>query len=174
MCIIASLFHSSAIFLVLLYPIINMKKNTVKRIILVLIIGIVLFLNVDFIENNLLYSGSLSFLDSYTKYMNYGKGLNNYVYFSICMINMFILLFMSIKSKYNLNSNNNSIKIIYLSLAMVFSLISTKSFAFARFSTYFLPVIILTIPEILCFFEKKDRLIISFIIILLMLYIVIV
>lgn len=169
-CLFASLFHKSAILLILLYPLLNIEKVTFKRLLIIIISGLIILANLGFIEQNIIYSGDIDLFSDYSRYANYEKGLSNYVYPIICFVNFLMLLWISKISNYDLKEKNNSIEFLYLLLALLFSLISIKSFAFARFSIYFLPIIMLTIPKAINLFRKKDKLVVSMIICLLLFY----
>lgn len=170
-CVIASMFHTSAVMLIFLYPFVNIGKASIKKFILTIIIGIIIAININYIEINFLYSNGISIFEEYSKYQNYNLGISNYMNFSICLTNFIIMIWLILKHKYILERRDENVKSNLLVIAIIFSFISTKSFAFARFSMYFMPIILLTIPDMLEVVRKKDRSIILPIIYLILLFV---
>ena len=159
-CIIAALFHSSAIFLILLYPLLRKNDKVIKKQLIILGIGLLAILHYAHILRFLL-SGKFVVLDTYSKYSDYSQGVANYVYPTICGLTLFVLNFYFKNLKHN---KENGIKIIYLSLALILSILSMKSFIFYRYCIYFLPSLILALPIILELFKKSNRLFIKIVI----------
>lgn len=166
-CVISFLFHSSAIFLILLYPILRNNQKLIKKELIILGIGIITVINSSTLLQ-LILSSKYVVLDQYSKYINYANGVSNYVYPAICTTVLLLLNY--IMAKKNVIEDEAE-KIVYLCIALVFSILSMKSIVFYRFCIYLLPALILTIPIVLESFKKKDRAIVLEFICLILCYI---
>jgi len=151
--VIASLFHSSAIILLFIYPFINMKLSITKKTMLLIIIAIIITL---LISSGMYEELLIKFVPDYElKYENIGSELNsNYTVFGISILT-FVMLYMLDTAKQNLVKKDNP-EYMYLLLLCLFSYIATLHPTLGRMLQYFMPAIPLIVPTILYYEKGKD------------------
>lgn len=158
--LIASLFHSSALFLIVIYPFVNIKLDMKKKIIYLSIFTVILSLVayfkldyriISFFDKSLIFKYPIELQNSLH---------SNYTVFIISMC--CLLCIMYFMDSYKKIDNNYNINICYLLLLVSVSFIATKSSLFCRLLQYFLPAMMLIIPSIINIFEKKLKLLAKF------------
>ena len=164
--LLASSFHNTAFFLIIIYPILNSDKFKVKgNIYTIIISGIILFfLSSRFIESLYKLSNLLGF-NYAIKYENYTGNVGNYTSFIISLFT-FIILIIGNKEIKKKNYDDRMLKIsaIYLILFVVMSLLSTKSYIFNRINLYFIGSLMLTFPYLINIFENRSKILVEYII----------
>lgn len=166
--LISASFHDSAIFLILVYPLLrNGNKNKNKEIVF-WIIGIAIYFSFNSILNQIfLFSEKIGmgYLSKYgSKELNYQTG--NLVAFIITIF-VYILLKLNKKDKVD---ENNKFTLYLLSLSILFNILNTKNIIFSRYSVYFFPSILLAIPDTVDIFKEKNKMIYKIIITILVTY----
>lgn len=156
LCIfVACTFHKTAIITIPMYFILNMKLNK-KNIIIVSLTILMLYVGLDTI---LLKVNSIFNINT-TKYLNYFNkddtiGANGYAYSIITMMTLLIILFT--KKQYLLKNEHGKEDIIMLVFMLEFSIMGINSMIFSRLQLYFLPYLVVIIPNILKVIIKKQR-----------------
>lgn len=156
LCIfIACTFHKTAIITIPMYFILNMKLNK-KNIIIVSLTILMLYVGLDTI---LLKANSIFNINT-TKYLNYFNkddtiGAKGYAYSIITMMTLLIILFT--KKQYLLKNEHGKEDIIMLVIMLAFSIMGINSMIFSRLQLYFLPYLVVIIPNILKVIIKKQR-----------------
>ena len=145
------------------YFILNMKLNK-KNMIIVSLAIIMLYIGLD----TFLIKVSSIFGINTTKYLKYLKvddtvGTNGYAYSIIIMLTLLIILFT--KKQYLLKNKHGKEDIIMLVLMLVFSIMGINSMIFSRLQLYFIPYIVVVIPNILNVIVKNQRRVIYILII---------
>lgn len=156
LCIlIACAFHKTAIITIPMYFALNMKLNK-KNIIIVSLTILMLYVGL----NTILLKANSIFNINTTKYLNYFNkddtiGTNGYAYSVITMMTLLIILFT--KKQYLLKNEHGKEDIIMLVFMLVFSIMGINSMVFSRLQLYFLPYLVVIIPNILKVIIKKQR-----------------
>lgn len=164
--IIASFFHQSAIICLLFMPLYKAKftKKSVMYGIVILIIGLLCYKP---IINGITYIMNLLGLNAnknYSEYLSsktYGTGifnldtLSNYIVSgAIFMVCYYYIIYLCPKHKNEDFSNF----LTYMSMVyFIISLISSKMIIIARLEYYFLPFILISIPEALSYSKKSQN-----------------
>lgn len=154
--IIASLFHRTAIILLLLYPVINTKfRNTYKKLYIVIIIFIYLF--ADEIIRYIFSAFGTGRLFSF-------GGIGNDELFIL-----FIFVAGLILNKIKKNNKLFENLLLLVSISLIIQLLSTYHYFFARFNYYFSYYIIIFVPmlfkeflEVTSMKNKYQRFLIQF------------
>lgn len=158
MILIASLFHNSALILIVVYPFINIKLPIRKKI-LIATLGTA-FLTIAIKYKLDLYFISLIDSTYLLKYKEVSKELlSNYTVFIISM--SCLLAIIIFKEKYKQRSKNWNLEISYLIMLISISFLSTKSALCGRFLQYLLPSLMLVIQGIINVFDSKLKKIMS-------------
>jgi len=154
MILLASTFHASALFLILLYPVLNSNIKIYKRILFAVIL-VVLLLSSDF-TMALLANTKIVDSNFYNRYVS-GKmeSQSNYVIFCIALINLLIILF-NIKT-YKKNSEYWSIELNYLILLCAFSFAAPTHIIYNRAVIYFTPALLITVPNTISLVKREYR-----------------
>lgn len=151
--IIAALFHSSSLILLLIYPFVNIKIKMKYKLLILVGIGI---LATIFIKGGIYQYILVKFLPYYEyKYLNIGSELNsNYTVFLISTtILTVIYVFKEIREKLVKNDNT---EYMYMLLLLLFSYLATMHPTLGRLLQYFMPAVPLIIPHaIKCITDKK-------------------
>lgn len=151
--LIASLFHNSAIILIILYPFVNIKKD--KHILKIIICGIVGIIATILIKQGILIDFIYKIAPLYAqKHQNLGSELNaNYTVF---IISTAILSFIMInRNTYNYIKEKYNYQLSYLILLCLFAFLATQNFMINRMLQYFMPAIPLVVPNVLDTIENK-------------------
>lgn len=163
--VIASLFHSSALFMLLVYPFVNIKVDIlIKEVVIVLsVVAFVVLVNLGVYEEL-----CIKYVPYYSiKYEGVGTKLNsNYTVFGVAMSTFIMLCFFK-SSREHLVVSDNPIY-VYLLLLILFSYIATLHATLGRMLQYFMPAVALAIPSTLCFAkgEKLQKIACSAVIVL--------
>ncbi len=156
---LATLIHSSAIALIILYPI--MKTNCKLRYrILVLVVLAVIFKS-DFVIRYIL--NKFSTIDNTYLHRYYGTkniSQSNLVVFGIAII-VLIATLINIK-KYDINQKSRNVKINYLLLTAFVGFIAPYHLIYSRMLFYFMPSIMLSVPEVFLLYDKDLSMIIKY------------
>jgi len=158
--LIASSFHLTALLMLFMYFILNVKFKNKTRIITIL--SFFIFSKaIDWIKiiTNItqmffpLYYQRYIVPDSYLLTAKAGS------FFPILLATVMFVFYIVFKK--NVIKENNTekynFKINLCMVVLIFSIINTIGSLFARVSAYFLPLIILLIPDVLLAFDKKSR-----------------
>lgn len=155
MILIASLFHNSAIGLLIVYPIINFNMDLKKKIKIETILTIIIYISLSFKLDVYL----ISIIDKtyLLKYINTKDGAlyANYTVFIISLL-CFAMMILQ-RKKYKEMIKNYKIDYNYVMLLIIISLLATKSALACRFQQYFMPSLMLAIPGIVNTFEGKKK-----------------
>lgn len=167
--IIASLFHDSAILLLLLYPLLNINREKKYKDMILAIGGVLAFIFFNAIISFLLNTSELFGLGYSTKYENVSLGyqVGN---FTNLIITIGIYIIIKLKKDNKDEKQDIDIYVNYLILAIIFSLLSTTSFVFNRLNIYFSPSILICMPLASNIFLKRYRLIFNIFIIIVYVY----
>lgn len=161
--IFASLFHSSAIIMILIYFIVNHKIISIQNLIkLIIFIG-------GFILYNYTIKIFFDFLQT-TKYANYinefaktGHGVNT---LRVLVYLAPVLLIVLMYKKINLNINiKDSIVFNLCLIGFLIMLLGKKHAYFARMCVFFEPYYLLLIPNLVLTFKDKERRIMYYLIV---------
>lgn len=158
---IASLFHDTAITLLLLYPVLNSKIKLIKKEIIFMIIGFIMFFGYKQIVVPMLQvteTIGFDYLDKYSsKSSSYETG-------NLTAVIITLLIYISLKIEQHIKKNLD-VKIdkilVFLLVALIFNLLGTKNLFFNRMSIYFWVSIIIAAPIAVKMFNKEDRKIIN-------------
>ncbi len=167
---IASTFHITSIALLLVYPALNLKNKVINQQIIIIISGIIMYLNSSLIIQFLLDKSSFLGINYIVKYGNVVGTTSNY---TCLIINIFILIALNISyfSEGKKEFNQYIKKVIILTcLSLILCLLSTKSFIFNRFSIYFLTSIMISLPTAINVFNSKSKPFVKFCILGLLLF----
>lgn len=156
----ASTFHLSAIPLAVVPLFFGKKRNYNREILVIVIVSIIITMKPD-IVNGIIFSNRIGIFDKYAIYFDRETGYSNYVYPT--MLGLSCLLCYFFRSKLTGYSNMREILVLSV-LAFAVSLVSMRSFVFARFLLYFLPMLLLCIPLVLKVFDGRDRALARFVI----------
>jgi len=158
MILLASLFHSSALILILVYPFINIKLSKKIKLIITMVVTVLLTIAVKYnLDLTIISKLDPSYIYKYEKIT---EGMfSNYTVFIIATC--CFLAIMLFKDKYKKNAKNWNLEINYLIMLMAVSFLATKSVLCGRFLQYFLPALMLVIPGIINVFNKKFKKIVS-------------
>lgn len=152
--VIASMFHSSAIILIFIYPFVNSKFKVSTKTFAAVAIAIVSTIVVKLgVYEQLL----IKYVPNYIyKYAGIGSELNsNYTVFIITLFVFCItIVFKCIKKQ--LFFTNNS-KFMYLILLLLFSYLATLHPTLGRMIQYFMPAVTLMLPEQLEILKKENH-----------------
>ena len=154
MILFASTFHASGLFLIALYPVLNNNLKLYKRVLIIVILIIlltssnftmILLSNTKTIDNNF-----------YSRYISgeYGSQ-SNYVVFYIALINLIIIL-LNIKT-YKKQHEYWNIEINYLMLLCAFAFAAPTHIIYNRAVIYFMPALLVTIPNMIDLIKGKNR-----------------
>lgn len=151
--LIASLFHSSAVVLIVLPFLLNVKWKVRYRILALILLSILL------INNSVIYFIMEQFSIIDESYLNrYWETENisasNYTVFIISLMVLILILFNYSKFK---ESTNYNIKINYLLLLVFVSFIAPAHLIYSRFLHYFLPAMLISVPEVFSFFKGTSN-----------------
>ncbi|MGM9877704.1 MAG: EpsG family protein [Bacilli bacterium] len=152
--LLASSFHTSAIFLLLVYPFVNMKCSKKKKVIITIIATMVLFV---ILQNRLeLYIISLIDYSYYIRYINLlDLPKSNYTCF---IISLFYLMAVFYFYKKGLNKKKYiNLKIDYLLMFCCLSLASTQSPFCNRFMQYFMPALMFITPDLIAMIYNNKK-----------------
>lgn len=170
LCIaIASIFHKTALLTIPIYFIFQMKINIKNLAILICGLLVVVWQ----FENIITFIGSVLNMNI-TKYLLYfdnttSTGSNGYAYVIIVLLLLCIIAFTY--KKYIKENEQGKNQILILILAGIISLAGTNSMIFGRLQLYFIPIIIVVIPNILKLIPQRQRRVAYFLIVILgMLY----
>lgn len=159
MILLASTFHASGLFLIVLYPLLNSNFKLYKRILFIIIL-IILLTSSDF---TIILLNNTKMIDSnfYNRYIS-GKysSPSNYVVFFIAFVNLIIIL-LNIKT-YKKQFEYWNIEINYLILLCAFSFAAPTHIIYNRAVIYFMPALLVTIPNIIDLTKDKYKNIVYF------------
>lgn len=157
--LIASLFHASALFLLLVYPMLNCNFKFKKRIIIILILTMLMMSS----EFTLELLSKASIIDRRV-YNRYASGMIssqfNYTIFCISMMNLAIIL-CNFK-KYKTQNQYWNMELNYLLLLCAFAFVAPTHIIYSRAIIYFMPALLITIPKILDLVQAQSRKLIYF------------
>lgn len=148
---IASLFHLSALVVLIIYFFANCKFNMRKKIILCLIVAVVLC---SPLANSLIKLYSNIGENYYEKYVNAQSSASNYVMLAISVVNFGSILFFKRKKTM---SNEENIENSLLLLLVVFAFLAPINIFFSRMVIYFEPILLITIPKLIDLFKKNSQ-----------------
>lgn len=149
--IIASLFHNSAIVLLLVYPFINCNIDFRKKIKIMGFVTILMYCCLYFKLD--IYIVSLIDKTYLIKYLNTKDG-TLYANFTVFIISMLCFLIMIIqKNAYKKQIKNYNIDYNFMLLLVIISLMATRSALACRFQQYFMPALMMSIPGIIKTFD---------------------
>ena len=150
--LIATQFHSSAIYLILVYPFMYIKlKPSIKGTILALFaFGFTILVRMGIYESLL-----INYFEGYAqKYENIGNELNsNYTVFIISMLVLLVIHFF--KAIRNNMLEKGKIEYLYLQLLCLFAYLATLHPTLGRELQYFMPAITLVIPKTFEFIKDE-------------------
>lgn len=165
--LIATTFHTTAILMLPIYFIINMKLNLKNIITLISIV----FIIIGSFETIINLSGTMLGIGNTSHYLMYfeegvdGGGANGYAYFIIGTLALLAILL--VKNKYISDNTYGKQQILLLIIAIIITLYGIQNFIFARLQLYLIPIIVVCIPNILNTIKKRERKLVYFIIIIL-------
>lgn len=155
MILIASLFHNSAIGLLIVYPVVNLNIDLKKKIILEFLLTFLIYISLSFKLD--VYLISLIDKTYLLKYLNTKDGAL-YANYTVFIISSFCFIMMYLqRKKYKENVQNYKVDYNYIMLLIITSLLATKSALACRFQQYFMPSLMLAIPGIVNTFEGKKK-----------------
>lgn len=152
--VIASFFHSSALFLIVLYPVLNLRMSLIRKGIFIIGFSILIKLAFDYIFIPLLQLSAGLGMDYLQKYQSAMElDLGNYMPFIICTL-VAIGLTMVHLCKLTTTSEEKYITYVYMSVGT--TLLNPVNIIFNRMSVYFFVSLILGFPIFLNLIEKKE------------------
>lgn len=166
---ISSVFHKTALLTIPVYFLFKMKTNSKNLTILIGVLSIVIWQ----FENIITVLGKVLNLNI-EKYLLYfddtsSVGSNGYAYVVMVLLLLCIILFTY--KKYLRENERGKEQILMLILAGVISLAGATNMIFGRLQLYFIPIIIVVIPNILKLIPQRQRQVAYFLVIILgMLY----
>lgn len=166
---LASVFHKTALLTIPIYFVFRMKINLKN---LAILIGGLSVVVLQF-ENIITFAGQLLNLNI-EKYLLYfdatsSAGSNGYAY-AIMVVVLLCIILLTYKKYMNENKRGKE-QILMLILAGIISLVGAGNMIFARLQFYFIPIIIVVIPNILKLIPQRQRQVAYFLVIILgMLY----
>lgn len=151
--ILASMFHSSAIILLLVYPFINVNISIKKKIFLLIFMGIAFTF---FIHNGLYERFLINYIPGYIyKYENIGSELNsNYTVLLISLL--LIIADYFLLSKKRMSRSYNDTIYCYILLLCLFSYLATLHATLGRTLVYFMPSVSLMVPNMFLNIKEGD------------------
>ena len=160
MIIIASLFHTTAIILLLIYPF--LQETIIKEKIFILTVTIVIAMTITILIpqiDNIILNIAGKFGSNYaTKYANYVGYYSNYTNVVLGIIALVIItLYRHIKG--NENPEYSNVIYIFLFLYTILGILATKSFIINRLMIYFVPSFFIGFPYVLKLFKNKQLII---------------
>jgi transmembrane protein EpsG len=152
--LIASLFHNSAIVLLIVYPFVNINIKEKYKILIAVLLGTGLFF---LIKTNIIFVYIYKYFPSYEyKYLNIGSELNsNYTVFIIS--SFCLLIAMLYKKNFYSKEPEYSYQISFLILLCLFAFLATLNPMFGRMLEYFMPAISLIIPSLIDLFNDRKQ-----------------
>jgi len=158
--IIASLFHITAIIVIPLYFLIRKLRKNTTRILIMLCATIISFMP-NFILNNINnVLISINFNQKYFKYIDESASSGAFTYPLFCLI-VFFGYFL-VRYKIVEINKNSEFHINILTVAFVISILGQNLLIFARLHFYFLPILIIIIPNIIEAFKRETKIIAYF------------
>lgn len=158
---IACLFHDSALILFLLYPILNYKTGKKKKVICIVVIGLLIYLFFEKLVHPILLFSEKIGLGYLSKYENIDSNFETGNLTAFFITILIIILF-----NFSKKTKEESKLYELLCISAVFNLLKTTNLIFNRLSVYFFPIIILCVPICSNMFNKKSQLIYNIFIIL--------
>lgn len=163
--IFASLFHSSATIMILVYFMVNHKIISINNLIKVGIFGVGFLLYNYSIKIFFDFLGTTKYADYMDEFVKQGHGVN---ILRVLVYLAPILLIVLMYKKFNLNINIKDNIVFNLCLiGFLFMLLGLKHAYFARICVYFEPYYLLLIPDLISLFKDKERRIIYYLIMVL-------
>lgn len=158
-CIVAMLFHFTAVILMPLYFLIRIMRKEMTRILLVVLTLVAsFFLNIILMAVN----EGLIILNANPKYLKYLNELSisnaqGFLFPLICLIVYVLYLFY--KNKLIETNTNFHYYINILIIGLAISILGQSLLIFARLHFYFLPILIIIIPNIIKCMGKETKII---------------
>lgn len=152
--LVASTFHATAILLLPVYFLFKLKLNRRNTIILMVSLFIILFSFEPIIN----FIANLTGIDA-TRYLRYfkqdGNSAGGYAYFIFACATY--ILYLLVNKNYIANIKNGEQHIKLLMVTILVCLVGAGSSIFTRLQLYFVPILLICIPNCISFINKRQR-----------------
>ena len=163
----ATTFHPASLLMLPLYFIVNTRINIKKMMIIVFVSLLIL----AHLQNIIIFIVVNFNLTSFHKYINYFDSYyattqgGGWAYFVILF---FVFLLMLVyKKSYMKHIKNGNAHYILMILALMISLFAPQNMIFARIQLFFMPIILITLPNVITILKPRYRIVLTMIVLLL-------
>lgn len=154
-CLVAAMFHNSALLMVVLYPFTNWNIKLQNKIFLSVSIGVVVMLGYSKLIYYLLFFASKFGVNYAEKYLGFGNiDLGNYTPFCIAVVSATITTLLYKKCRL---TENQTICLPHMYMAIATTMLNPVDIVFNRISVYTFVSSIVAIPNVSKFFEAKQN-----------------
>ncbi len=153
---LASLFHSSALILILLYPIVNLNINMKLRLSIVAFIGAIAASMPGIIS---VFLKLVAKIDPgyYYRYviLKIGKSDSNFTTFAITMVVLLIIIYFY--DRYKKENINANMELNLMLILLILAFLAPQGIIYNRLNVYLFPILMITVPNLLLMIDNNKQ-----------------